>query len=564
MTTGAWRVAAAASTTLALGLPGVLIAANGVPAPRPAAPALSQPDAATEAAVASMAKAPLSFEPNVGQAEPGTAFVARGLAHSLSLEPDAATLTTGNSAVRMRLVGGDPGARVQGRHQLEGRINYLVGNDPAKWRSDVATYAQVAHEQVWPGIDLVWHEARSDALEYDFVVAPGADPNAIAVRFEGATGLRLDGGDLVVSTDGGELRQHAPVLYQDAGGRRLPVDGRFTLDGDTVRFSAGAYDPSMPLVIDPTLVYSTYLGETSGEARNDHGNDIAVDSAGAAYVTGETCSTGFPVTSLAYQKTKNAACDAFVTKFSPTQGTGVGTGLVYSTYLGSSGGDEGLQIAVDSAKNAYVIGEAATDFPTTPGAYQTSGTLYTSSFLAKLNKGGGKLLYSTYLGDANVRGLALGPALPATPTQPTVYVDGYGGDAATADAFQTTCNLNDSGSCSDIWLARLNAVGGGSSDVVYATYLGGTGGDDPDPSPGGSLVVDGAGRVYLGGNTTSTDFPLAGANGSFDTTKLVPSNCPTPPCAVHPGGFVALIDPSLPADGTGVPSATNQQLVWST
>ena len=536
-----------------------LVNTAGAPTTTPDAEQAAAPatDAGDQAVVEALAASPLSFEPNLGQAEEGTAFVARGLDYSLSLSPTSATLTSGSAALRMQMVGADPGARVSGRDELDGRINYLVGDDPAAWHTDVATYAQVVHDGVWPGVDLVWHSGQVGELEYDFVVAPGTSPEAVAVNFEGARGLRLDGGDLLIATDSGELRQHAPVLYQDRGGARETVPGSFLLDGTTVRFAVGAYDTTRPLVIDPVLEYSTYLGGPRSPYE-DTGNGIAVDAAGAAYVTGKTCSTYFPVSTYAFQRTRRGVCDAFVTKFNPVQGTGVGTGIKYSTFLGGSGSDQGRQIALDGAGNAYVTGlTASSDFPTTAGAYKrTAG----GTFVTKLNAKGTKLLYSTRVDGGEAWGFALGPAMAATPAEPTLYVLGLkAGPPPTPGAFQSTCHINNNGLCEDFWLAKINPVGTKGADLVYATYLGGTGRDYRTFL--GGLAVDGSGRAYVTGRSDSLDFPMPVASGSFDTSQQRAGCGNNSPCLT---GIVAMLDFSLPGDGTGIPSAANQQLVWST
>ena len=540
-----------------LGIPAV----TGMPG-HSSGPVAQKPvnDAAKAAAMESFAHAPLTFEPNVGQAGPHVSMVARGLGHTLSLAPTEAILAVGESAVGMRMLGASPSATVAGRHELEGRVNYYVGNDPTRWRSDVPTYGQAANQGVWPGIDLVWRSSSDKALEYDFVVAPGADPKNIAVAFDGAKAIRLDGDELVVESEGAELRQPAPVVYQDRAGKRALVPGRFVLDGSTVRFTVGAYDASLPLVIDPVLAWSTYLGGSIAPFGDEYGREIAVDDLGSAYVTGQTCTASFPDTQYAYQKTLKGGCDAFVTKFIPTVNTGVGTGLKYSTFLGGSGSDEGLQIALDAARNAYVAGgTGSADFPTTVGAYQRTGG---GTFVAKLNKKGLSLLYSTRLNGDGGGGMALGPALPATPTQPTVYVMGEStGPTTTPDAFQASCHLNGLGGCGDEWVAKLNPVAGGASDLLYASYLGGAENQEYPAYPEGDLAVDGAGRVYITvGRAYSNDLPITGANGSFDSDTGNMPGCPSPPLA----GYVAELDPSLPSDGTGLPSATNQQLVWST
>ena len=294
----------------------------------------------------------------------------------------------------MTLVNANPQSQAAGHDELPGKSNYFIGNDPAKWRTNISTYAKVKYEGVYPGVDLVYY-GNQGQLEYDFVVAPGADPGLVTLAFEGARDVHIDArGELVLGVEGGEVRQHKPVVYQEVAGVKQEVAGRYVMKGTRqVGFRVAAYDPSRPLIIDPVLVYSTYLGGSGDEV----GRGIAVDGAGSAYVTGNTSSTDFPTTAGAAQTTFAGGTDAFVTKLDAT-----GSGLVYSTYLGGSGSDIGHGIAVDGAGSAYVTGiTESTDFPTTAGAAQTTLAGVVDAFVTKLNATGSGLIYSTYLGGSD-------------------------------------------------------------------------------------------------------------------------------------------------------------------
>src|SRR5207302_767574 len=273
-----------------------------------------------------------------------------------------------------------------------GKANYFVGNDTAKWRTDVPTYAKVHYQEVYPGIDLVYY-AKQRQLEYDLVVRPGADPSAIALRLTGADKVEVDvQGDLVLHTAAGPIRQQKPFIYQEVGGVRKEIAGGYVLKGEQhVGFKVAAHDARRPLVIDPILSYSTYLG--GGGADRSHA--IAVDAAGNAYVTGGTFSPDFPTTAGAFQTSLGAGTfQAFVTKLNPS-----GSALVYSTYLGGNGGAESYGIAVDAAGNAYVTGRTfSPDFPTTAGAFQTTYGGEQDAFVTQLDAAGSALVYSTYLG----------------------------------------------------------------------------------------------------------------------------------------------------------------------
>ena len=225
----------------------------------------------------------------------------------------------------MTLVNANPQSQATGHDALPGKSNYFIGNDPAKWRTNIPTHAKVKYEGVYPGVDLVYY-GNQGQLEYDFVVAPRADPDLVTLAFEGARDVHIDArGELVLGVEGGEVRQHKPVVYQEVAGVRQEVAGRYVMKGKRhVGFRVAAYDPSRPLIIDPVLVYSTYLGGSDF----DIGTGIAVDGAGSAYVTGSTASPDFPTTAGAAQTTQ---AGVFVTKLDAT-----GSGLLYSTYLGGS------------------------------------------------------------------------------------------------------------------------------------------------------------------------------------------------------------------------------------
>ena len=285
----------------------------------------------------SYGKLPLSFEANQGQTDARVKFLSRGSGYTLFLTQDSAVLSlhgkNASAALRMKVLGANWHAAVAGTEALPGRSNYFVGSDPKAWRTNVPTYAAVKYTSVYPGIDLVYH-GNQRLLEYDFVVAPGADPRAIDLRFQGARKLSVNGdGALVIGIGGDEVIEHAPVVYQEIGGVRKTLAGRYVLRGKgRVGFSVAEYDRSQALVIDPTLVYSTYLGGSN----SDGGLAIAVDASGNAYVTGDTGSFNFPTTPLAFQTASAARTDVFVSKLNAAA-----SALVYSTYLGGSDHDSG-------------------------------------------------------------------------------------------------------------------------------------------------------------------------------------------------------------------------------
>jgi len=453
---------------------------------------------------------PLSFEANQGQADSQVKFLSHGGGYSLFLTPTEAVFSlsghtarktdrgslsrseakldqpsTAVTSMRMKLFGANPEPQVEGLDELPGKSNYFIGNDPEKWRTNIPSYAKVKHRDVYPGVDLIYY-GNQQQLEYDFVVAPGANPDIINLSFAAVKNTRIDRrGDLLLEIAGGQIRQHKPVIYQDESGVKQYVEGRYLLRGKhRVGFEIAKYDTSKPLIIDPTFVYSTYLGDVT-----TLGIGIAVDVAGNAYVTGYT-STNFP-TANPLQSNNAGNTDAFVTKLNAT-----GTGLIYSTYLGGSKQDQGNGIALDAAGNAYLTGFSySSDFPTR-NPVQATNRGQSDAFVAKLNPTGAALVYSTYLGgedDDHANGIAVDAAGNAHLVGNT-----YSTDFPTVNPLQSSNPVRFDG-----FVAKLNATG---TALVYSTYLGGSNG-----AYGNAIAVDPAGNAYVTGHTNSTDFPTVNA-----------------------------------------------------
>jgi Abnormal spindle-like microcephaly-assoc'd, ASPM-SPD-2-Hydin/Beta-propeller repeat len=457
---------------------------------------------------------PLAFEANRGQSDRQVKFLARGRGYTLFLTPHAAVLKLSKAGqapgetpavLRMKLAGANREPEITGLGELGGKSNYFIGNDPKKWRTNVPNYAKVRYRNAYPGVDLVYY-GNQQQLEYDFVVAPGADLRAITLDLAGGaqTGAPLQiagNGDLVVPTGGGEVRFHKPVVYQaDERSARQSVDGRWVLKGASrAGFEVAAYDLRKTLVIDPVLSYSTFLGGSG----NDDAQGIAVDSAGNAYVSGGALSTDFP-TLNPFQPTNHGGTDAFVTKLNPS-----GSALVYSTYLGGSGYDSTWGMTIDASGNVYVAGSTGSkNFPTTPGAFQTvcaqCSNAASDLFVTKLNTTGSALVYSTFLGgtgnDRFLQGIAVD-------TVGHAYVTGWTTSSnfpTTPGAFQTTLHGSTAA-----FVTEFNPSG---SALVYSTYLTGNGSD-----LGAGLALDSAGNAYISGYTSSTDFPTT--PGAFQTTS---------------------------------------------
>ncbi len=394
--------------------------------------------------------------------------------------------------IKLIPLGANKTSEIIAENKLKSKINYLVGGDKKKWRTGIPAYKVVRYQEIYPGIDLKFY-GNNQQLEYDFVVKPGADPSKIKLSYEGVGGLKVtDTGKLEIVLKECSIFQNKPYIYQLIAGKRQEVEGKFILmpadkQGKPLcyAFEITPYNKNYPLIIDPVLVYSTYLGGSGRE----QAFDVAVDSAGNAYVTGFTSSLNFPVTPAVYQSVNTGGNDVFVSKLNAA-----GDGLVYSTYLGGKGSDRNYGIAIDDTGNAYVAGYTnSTDFPTTAGAYQTVFQGIDDVFITKINASGNALLYSTYLGGSG-REQCLDVAVDSAGN---TYVTGYTLSAdfpATAGAYQTVANGNQ-----ELFITKLNAAGSG---LVYSTYLGGASNDVAL-----SIALDNTGNAYVAGYTSSSDFP---------------------------------------------------------
>lgn len=550
-------------------------------------PAVKRADAAPSAG-GGPSRGPVRFEPNQGQHDGRVRFVGRGGGQTIFLSAGEATFVlpvplgtppgeapgagpsqgpSGRAglegrrsyALKMRLLGADEGSTFAGEERLDGRLNYLKGNDPLRWATDVPLYGRVSYGEVYAGVGMTWYGAESGEVEYDFVVEPWADPSQIVLEFEGADRLATDAaGDLVIETAAGTLRHRRPLVYQEEEGRgRRTVEGGYVLRGNRVSFGLGEYDRTRRLVIDPVipgphitwstylgggaddlvgsikvdaaggvyvagatyspdypvtsgvqstdydcfvtklnpagtaLVYSTLLGGTGGPF-DDKCTSMDIDDSGNVYVTGATGSTDFPTALFGYDKTYNGGeYDAFAAKLNSN-----GSALAYSTYLGGSGDDTGYSVAVDGSGNAYVTGSTSSpNYKVTSGAFDTTHGGDADAFVTKLNSLGTSLVYSTYLGGAKSEvgyGLAV-DGLGRTFVTGKTLSDDF---PTTLFAYDKTHGVNNA----DAFVAKLNSAGSG---LVYSTYLGGGGADE-----GRSVAADDAGYAYVTGSTSSTDFPV--------------------------------------------------------
>jgi len=466
-----------------------------------------------------LGKLPLRFEKQDKRDHHSNAkYVAHGTNFVLSLATTESRLEwrdpkNGKSAqIETRFAGANRGARLEPADRLPGLANYFLGSQE-NWRTDVGGYGRIRYRGVYDGIDLIFH-GEQGRLEYDFVLAPNADPRVIRLELTGQRDFRVaDDGDLVVSTAAGDIRWKRPEIYQEARGRRQSVNGRFVIANKrAVTFEVDDYDRSRELVIDPALSYSTYIGGSL----NEGARGIGLDASGNVYIAGNTTSSNLPTIS-AYQanfggQTANyLGGDAFVAKFSPSGA------LVYLTYLGGSADDGASSLAVDPAGNVYLTGQTtSTNFPTV-GAYQaTFGGMGGNAiirtgdaFVTKLNPSGNQLIYSTYLGgnqddsgtaitidsagNAYIAGATRSMNFPVTTGAYQAKLAGVGGEP-----IKPCCDLP-SWDPGDAFIAKLDPTG---ATLVFSTYLGGTSDDNAF-----TIALDSANNVYVGGCTISSNFP---------------------------------------------------------
>jgi len=477
---------------------------------------------------------PLYFIENKGQVDGQVGFYERGAGHATFFTSDGLILSltkkeskaekasftedilglkteesakTTTEALSLSFVGANEKTKISSSHKMSGHVNYFVGNDKTKWRSNIPTYGAVTYKDVYKNIEVRFY-GNNRQLEHDVIVRPGGDISKVRFAYKGAKGLKVtDDGDLEVSLKDGKIIEQNPVIYQEINGERVAVDGSYRIfKGNTYGFDVASYDHTKKIVIDPVLVYSTYLEGNS----NDDANSIAVDSSGAAYVTGSTSSLDFPLVSPIQGVYGGGLEDAFITKINPA-----GTALVYSSYLGGSGDDFGVGIAVDNAGNAYVTGGTlSTDFPL---ASPMKGTLGGNgdAFITKINPAGSALVYSTYLGgggDESAHGIAVDASENAYVTGNTLSTD-----FPVVNPIQGTLS-----GTMDTFATKINPAG---TALVYSSYLGGSGDDY-----GVGIAVDNAGNAYVTGGTLSPDFPLVspiqgtfGGNGDAFITKINPA-----------------------------------------
>ncbi|MBI4744941.1 MAG: SBBP repeat-containing protein, partial [Actinobacteria bacterium] len=377
-------------------------------------------EAEKEKAIKAYGKLPIYFVPNKGQLNSKVKYYAAGAGYSFYLTQDGVTYSfTKNNpndaknlltpetnkdidkskkiegyALKIKFLGTNQNTILESQKEQKGKVNYLIGNDSKKWQTNLSIFSQITYKNLYSGIDLTY-KSDQKKIKYEFTVSPKANYKEVKFLYKGANSLRLDKkGNLLINTPWGKLKDEKPYVYQLVNGEKVSVDAGFTIKDDAVGFSLGNYNPNLPLVIDPGLLYSTFLGGSD----IDYGFGIALDVLGNAYVIGNTQSSNFPTTVGAFDATHDYGCNIFVTKLNPQ-----GSDLLYSTFLGGSDIDYGFGITLDASDNAYVTGyTSSSNFPTTAGAFDaTHNGGYDDAFVAKLNPQGSGLLYSTFLGGSS-------------------------------------------------------------------------------------------------------------------------------------------------------------------
>jgi hypothetical protein len=486
----------------------------------------------------------MTFEGNAGQTDPQVKFLAHGSGHVVFLTSGgmvfsarsqfvakdgvaanaqpASNQKPSGAVIQLNMVGANPNPTAVGEDPQPGKVNYFLGRDPKKWRTNMATYGKVHYKDVYPGIDLVYYGNHSQ-LEYDFEVAAGADPRQIQFDVKGADCVSVDSnGDLVLQTKQGAFHIKSPVLYQTYNNMKLPITGGFSLKNSTrVGFSLQGYDKTKPLVIDPVLLYSTFLGGLA----SDEATGVAVDSLGSAYVTGWTQSTNFP---LASQATQDSGVNGFIVKLDVS-----GSSLVYADFIGGSNSynyDNPMAVALDSNNNAYITGYTqSSDFPMV-NAFQPTMTDNPSGFISKVSPDGSTLLYSTYLGGSNY-GSTYSNAIAVDSSQ-NIYVAGYTRDTAfpLQNAFQSSISPNQQGYYGEYGFVTALIADG--STLIYSTYLAGStnvaescyyGTCWPSPvSWVAGIALDSSANAYVAGNTNTYDFPTS--QGAYMPSQNSPND----------------------------------------
>lgn len=438
---------------------------------------------------------PTAFVPNVGQVDPEVRFHARGLQGQAFFTPSTVVLTLPADVLTVRFLDASSDTAIEAGRRLPGTFNRFAGNDPRTWQRNVPNHAEIHYRELWRGVDL-HYEGRDGTLKGTYTVAPGVDVATLRWHYDGASTVRLDNGDLVVSLpSGATVTEHAPIAWQIIDGKKVDVTCEFSLHHgdagggveDGVGFRVGAYRHDLPLIIDPTLVYSTYVGGSD----QDEGWSLAVDREGAIYVTGQTKSFDFP-TLGAHQPHKSADFDSFVFKLDPASNQ-----LVFSTYFGGDDWDIGMGIATDDGGYVYVTGQTwSSNFPVT-GHLQPSSLGLSDAFVARFDGGGG-LDWSSYLGGSDSD---LGSAVGFDPSSGSVVVTG----ATTSHDFPVVQPFQAS-QASWHWDAFVTWIDVGGGGIHRSTFFGGSAHDVAH-----DLAVAVNGDVIIGGYTQSFDLPVANA-----------------------------------------------------
>lgn len=457
------------------------------------------------------AQIPISFEENLGQADKEVKFISHGIDYNLLLTSSKAFLLTNSKefdSLEIEFLAANSDTQLIGKNKLAAKTNYLLGDNENNWQKSINNYKAVTYKELYPGIDLVFY-GKANNLEYDLVVSPKVDPSLVKLRFQELnnshqTSIEIDKqGDLLIKTKSGLVRQHKPFVYQEIEGRQIAVNGSYKKhDDNTIGFSLAEYNQDFPLVIDPEISFSTYLG---GQL-TDQASAIAVDKEGNSYIVGTTSSNNFPLVKPLQATSGGGPLDIFIAKLSAD-----GSSLIYTTYLGGSSIDQAFDIAIDSSNNVYITGlTISSNFPTKSALQAQKGGGVFDAFVTKINASGSELVYSTYLGGSDDdQGFSL-----AVNEQGNVFITGSTASRNFPGVTEGVLN-----GITDGFVTELNRQG---TAVIYSRFLGGN-----DEDEASSIAIDQQDNAYVTGDTFSPNFPvkdgvqanLAGEQDAF-ITKL--------------------------------------------
>lgn len=444
---------------------------------------------------------------------------------NLSTESKPATVFSDfmirSHAYRVRFLGANKNAVSVPENPIQEHINYFLGDDPSRWKSGLSSYSRVTYQDVYPNIDVTY-KSEAGNLKYDIIVHPGADLSKVRLYYDGADKLLIDNGRLVIRTSTGQTRELDPYSYQVVGGLKRQVSCKYVVKGREVRFEVKGYDPTQPLVIDPTLVFGSYTGSRS----SNFGFTATPGPDRSFFAGGIVFGSQYPTTAGAFQSVfGRGGVDIAITRFSPN-----GNARMYSTFLGGNGDDIPHSMIADPSGNLVVLGRTnSSDYPRK--GYSSGNVRGIDIVVTKLNATGTALIGSSIIGGSGMDGANIDGAISAGTCSSLVY--NYGDNSRSEVVLDDVGNIYIAASTKSTDFPLVNPVqtsnGGGQDAVVckldpnlntllFSTYLGG--GDDD----GGFCIKvrPVSNEIYVAGPTLSKDFPgnKSGTIGAVPSQKM--------------------------------------------